>query len=90
MTLTETIEQLEELIADREAFIGTDPEVDDVFSKDKQALEAAGTFLTIIRDSAVGEITADPDGVYYEAADRNGYGARFGTIMKGEAGSEPD
>lgn len=90
MTLTDTIKQLEELIEDREAFIGTDPEVDDVFSKDKEALEAAVTLLTIIRDSAAVEITADPDGVYYEAADRNGYGARFGTIMKGEAGSEPD
>ena len=90
MTLTDTIKQLEELIADREAFIGTDPEVDDVFSKDKEALEAAVTLLTIIRDSAAVEITADPDGVYYEAADRNGYGARFGTIMERGGNSEPD
>ena len=86
MTLTETIEQLEELIADREAFIGTDPEVDDVFSKDKEALEAAVELLTIIRDTGGGwvEITTGPNGVYYEAIDENEYHMRSGYLMKGE------
>lgn len=84
MTLTETIEQLEELIEDREAFIGTDPEVDDVFSKDKEALEAAVELLTIIRDTSGGwvEIKPGPNCVYYEAIDENEYHMRSGYLMK--------
>lgn len=51
-------------------------------NKQIDAIKEVVSLLLLIRDSEGVELTADPDGVYYEAADR--HGARFGTIMKGK------
>lgn len=60
------------------------PYLSNCMNKQTAAIKEVVSLLLLIRDSEGVELTADPDGVYYEASDRHGYGARFGTIMKGK------
>lgn len=59
MTAEEIIEQLEDLIKDRESLI-EDNEGNDVFVKDKNALEEAVKVLTVIRDKRLVQVKAKP------------------------------
>ena len=52
----------------------------DILNKQTAAIKEVVSLLLLIRDSEGVELTADPDGVFYEAAGR--YGVRLGTIMK--------
>ena len=52
------------------------------YDKKVAAIKEVASLLLLIRGSEGVELTTDPDGIYYEAAGR--YGARFGTIMKGD------
>ena len=56
------------------------PYLSDCMNKQTAAIKEVVSLLLLIRDSEVVELTADPDGVYYEAAGR--FGVRLGTIMK--------
>ena len=58
------------------------PYLSDRLNKQTAAIREVVSLLLLIRDSEGVELTAEPDGVYYEASDR--YGARFGTLMKGD------
>lgn len=56
------------------------PYLSDCMNKQTAAIREVVSLLLLIRDSEGVELTADPDGVYYEAAGR--FGVRLGTIMK--------
>lgn len=56
------------------------PYLSDCMNKQTAAIKEVVSLLLLIRDSEGVELTADPDGVYYEAAGR--FGVRLGTIMK--------
>lgn len=56
------------------------PYLSDCMNKQTAAIKEVVSLLLLIRDSEGVELTADPDGVFYEAAGR--YGVRLGTIMK--------
>ena len=56
------------------------PYLSNCMNKQTAAIKEVVSLLLLIRDSEGVELTADPDGVYYEAAGR--YGVRLGTIMK--------
>ena len=60
------------------------PYLSNCMNKQTAAIKEVVSLLLLIRDSEGVELTADPDGVYYEASDRHGYGARFCTIMEGK------
>lgn len=50
------------------------------YTKKTAAIKEVVSLLLLIRDSEGVELTAEPDGIFYEAAGR--YGVRLGTIMK--------
>lgn len=56
------------------------PYLSNCMNKQTAAIKEVVSLLLLIRDSEGVELTADPDGVYYEAAGR--FGVRLGTIMK--------
>lgn len=56
------------------------PYLSDCMNKQTAAIREVVSLLLLIRDSEGVELTADPDGVFYEAAGR--FGVRLGTIMK--------
>ena len=56
------------------------PYLSDCMNKQTAAIREVVSLLLLIRDSEGVELTAEPDGVYYEAAGR--FGVRLGTIMK--------
>lgn len=56
------------------------PYLSDCMNKQTAAIKEVVSLLLLIRDSEGVELTADPDGVFYEAAGR--FGVRLGTIMK--------
>ena len=56
------------------------PYLSDCMNKQTAAIREVVSLLLLIRDSEGVELTADPDGVYYEAAGR--FGVRLGTIVK--------
>ena len=62
------------------------PYLSDCMNKQTAAIKEVVSLLLLIRDSEGVELTADPDGVYYEAAGR--FGVRLGTIMKGDKEDE--
>ena len=62
------------------------PYLSDCMNKQTAAIREVVSLLLLIRDSEGVELTADPDGVYYEAAGR--FGVRLGTIMKGDKEDE--
>ena len=62
------------------------PYLSDRLNKQTAAIKEVVSLLLLIRDSEGVELTADPDGVYYEAAGR--FGVRLGTIMKGDKEDE--
>lgn len=85
MTLKEVIEQLKDLITDRESFIGADEDPRAIFVKDKKALEEAVELLELIQSSEESiELYYEGKGIYYEARDK--YAVRIGTIMNGGNG----
>lgn len=61
-------------------------EIKNLLDTQTAAIKEVVSLLLLIRDSEGVELTADPDGVYYEAAGR--YGVRLGTIMKGDKEDE--
>ena len=81
MELPKVIEQLEDLIKDRGAFIEANEGNKDVFVKDKKALEEAVKVLTVIRDKRQVTFTADPEWVYYDAPDPGGNSGQCGILM---------
>ena len=56
------------------------PYLSNCMNKQTAAIKEVVSLLLLIRDSEGVELTADQDGVYYEAAGR--FGVRLGTIMK--------
>lgn len=56
------------------------PYLSDCMNKQTAAIKEVVSLLLLIRDSEGVELTAEPDGVFYEAAGR--FGVRLGTIMK--------
>ena len=62
------------------------PYLSNCMNKQTAAIKEVVSLLLLIRDSEGVELTADPDGVYYEAAGR--FGVRLGTIMKGDKEDE--
>ena len=56
------------------------PYLSNCMNKQTAAIKEVVSLLLLIRDSEGVELTAEPDGVFYEAAGR--YGVRLGTIMK--------
>ena len=52
------------------------------YTKKIAAIKEVVSLLLLIREGETVELTADPDGVYYEMAGQ--YGTRFGTMMKDE------
>lgn len=54
----------------------------DQYAKKIEAIKEVASLLLLIREGETVELTADPDGVYYEMAGQ--FGARFGTMMKDE------
>ena len=83
MTAEEIIEQLEDLIKDRESLI-EDNEGNDVFVKDKNALEEAVKVLTVIRDKRQVTFTVYPEGVFYDAKEPEGQMWCRGILMEPE------
>ena len=83
MTAEEIIEQLEDLIKDRESLI-EDNEGNDVFVKDKNALEEAVKVLTVIRDKRQVTFTVYPEGVFYDAKEPEGHMWCRGILMEPE------
>lgn len=87
MTLDDILFCLTDMAESNDRFIYSrlaSPYLSDRLNKQTAAIKEVVSLLLLIRDSEGVELTADPDGVYYEAADRHGYGARFGTLMKGD------
>ena len=87
MKLDDILFCLTDIVENHDRFLDSriaSPYLSDCMNKQTAAIKEVVSLLLLIRDSGGVELTVDPDGVYYEAADRNGYGARFGTLMKGD------
>lgn len=83
MTLDDILFYLTDIAENHDRFLDSriaSPYLSDCMNKQTAAIKEVVSPLLLIRDSEGVELTADPDGVYYEAAGR--CGARFGTIMK--------
>lgn len=63
------------------------PYLSDCMNKQTAAIKEVVSLLRLIRDTDDGWvlITTESGGLYCEATDRNGYGSRFGMIMKEDA-----
>ena len=84
MELPKVIDQLEELIADRESFIYSDGEARGIYIADKEALEEAVKVLTVIRDKRQVTFTVYPEGVFYDAKEPEGHMWCRGILMEPE------
>lgn len=84
MELPKVIDQLEELIADRESFIYSDGEARGIYIADKEALEEAVKVLTVIRDKRQVTFTVYPEGVFYDAKDPERQLWQRGILMEPE------
>ena len=84
MELPKVIDQLEELIADRESFIYSDGEARGIYIADKEALEEAVKVLTVIRDKRQVTFTVYPEGVFYDAKEPEGQMWCRGILMEPE------
>lgn len=84
MELPKVIDQLEELIADRESFIYSDGEACGIYIADKEALEEAVKVLTVIRDKRQVTFTVYPEGVFYDAKEPEGQMWCRGILMEPE------
>lgn len=84
MKLPEVIDQLKELIADRESFIYSDGEARGIYIADKEALEEAVKVLTVIRDKRQVTFTVYPEGVFYDAKEPEGHMWCRGILMEPE------
>ena len=85
MTLDDILFCLTDIAENHDRFLDSriaSPYLSDCMNKQTAAIKEVVSLLLLIRDSEGVELTADPDGVYYEAAGR--YGVRLGTIMKGK------
>lgn len=85
MTLDDILFCLTDIAENHDRFLDSriaSPYLSDCMNKQTAAIKEVVSLLLLIRDSEGVELTADPDGVYYEAAGR--YGVRLGTIMKGD------
>lgn len=83
MTLDDILFCLTDIAENHDRFLDSriaSPYLSDCMNKQTAAIREVVSLLLLIRDSEGVELTADPDGVYYEAAGR--YGVRLGTIMK--------
>lgn len=83
MTLDDILFCLTDIAENHDRFLDSriaSPYLSDCMNKQTAAIKEVVSLLLLIRDSEGVELTADPDGVYYEAAGR--YGVRLGTIMK--------
>lgn len=83
MTIEKIIDQLEDLIKDREWLIKIN-EGNDVFSKDKNALEEAVKVLAVIRDKRKVTFTVYPEGVFYDAKEPEKQLWQRGILMEPE------
>lgn len=83
MTLDDILFCLTDIAENHDRFLDSriaSPYLSDCMNKQTAAIREVVSLLLLIRDSEGVELTADPDGVYYEAAGR--FGVRLGTIMK--------
>lgn len=83
MTLDDILFCLTDIAENHDRFLDSriaSPYLSDCMNKQTAAIKEVVSLLLLIRDSEGVELTADPDGVYYEAAGR--FGVRLGTIMK--------
>lgn len=83
MTLDDILFCLTDIAENHDRFLDSriaSPYLSDCMNKQTAAIKEVVSLLLLIRDSEGVELTADPDGVFYEAAGR--YGVRLGTIMK--------
>lgn len=89
MTLDDILFCLTDIAENHDRFLDSriaSPYLSDCMNKQTAAIKEVVSLLLLIRDSEGVELTADPDGVYYEAAGR--FGVRLGTIMKGDKEDE--
>ena len=89
MTLDDILFCLTDIAENHDRFLDSriaSPYLSDCMNKQTAAIREVVSLLLLIRDSEGVELTADPDGVYYEAAGR--FGVRLGTIMKGDKEDE--
>lgn len=86
MTLDDILFCLTDMAESNDRFLDSriaSPYLSDCMNKQTAAIKGVvSLLLLLIRDSEGVELTADPDGVYYEAAGR--FGVLLGTIMKGD------
>ena len=83
MTLDDILFCLTDIAENHDRFLDSriaSPYLSDCMNKQTAAIKEVVSLLLLIRDSEGVELTADPDGVYYEAVGR--FGVRLGTIMK--------
>ena len=83
MTLDDILFCLTDIAENHDRFLDSriaSPYLSDCMNKQTAAIKEVVSLLLLIRDSEGVELTAEPDGVFYEAAGR--YGVRLGTIMK--------
>lgn len=83
MTLDDILFCLTDIAENHDRFLDSrlaSPYLSNCMNKQTPAIKEVVSLLLLIRDSEGVELTADPDGVYYEAAGR--FGVRLGTIMK--------
>lgn len=83
MTLDDILFCLTDMAESNDRFLYSrlaSPYLSDRLNKQTAAIREVVSLLLLIRDSEGVELTAEPDGVFYEAAGR--YGVRLGTIMK--------
>ena len=83
MTLDDILFCLTDIAENHDRFLDSrlaSPYLSNCMNKQTAAIKEVVSLLLLIRDSEGVELTADPDGVYYEAAGR--FGVRLGTIMK--------
>lgn len=83
MTLDDILFCLTDIAENHDRFLDSrlaSPYLSNCMNKQTAAIKEVVSLLLLIRDSEGVELTAEPDGVFYEAAGR--YGVRLGTIMK--------